>query len=245
MRVNRFLILLSIFLLLALALVNAKTASVTESFQNGLVIKQPFIETHKINTNYILDLHVYNSTGSPTLNKTIGCYAHLYNETGTHIAKVYQRVVSDDFDFEFTFNSNNFSKLGEYSIISYCNDSSIGGYSEQYFRVNNNGQADNSYTAINNLAVVIALLLLSFIFLYFAFNLTEDHFILRLLLLFFALIPTLLIARPLSHGFDESILKLLSIPTWFFRIFVCYFSVYLFYHWIKKSDILTKWFGKG
>ena len=127
------------------------------------------------------------------------------------------------------------------------------------------------------LSLIIGLGILAFLFLYFAFHLDGDHFLLKLLLIFFFcatifLLPNasvndtcgpVLANETTGSGPQENVtfkaytefctpgdatateLNFLRIVSWFFRIFVMYFSLYLFYHWAKSSEALTKWCGGG
>lgn len=122
-----------------------------------------------------------------------------------------------------------------------------------------------------SLSLVIGIGILAFLFLYFAFQLNEQHFLLKLLLIFFFCFSIILIPKSIINdtctievqnatvtgsrtdyeyntfcdstvtGSERSFLK---IPLWFFRIFVIYFSVYIFYHWTKKSEAWAKIWGK-
>jgi len=92
------------------------------------------------------------------------------------------------------------------------------------------------------LPMILGLAFVTFIFLYFAFNLDKEHFLLKLLLIFFSLITLVLIPTTLISGVNAVKDNFLRVGLWFFRIFVVYFSIYLFYHWTKKTEVLKKWF---
>jgi len=89
---------------------------------------------------------------------------------------------------------------------------------------------------METIAVIIGLTAITFLFLYFAFNLDDNHFLLKLVLIFFSLFTIILIPAALINGVEAIKVTFLSIPMQFFRIFVIYFSVYLFWHWIQKSE---------
>jgi ABC-type branched-subunit amino acid transport system permease subunit len=119
------------------------------------------------------------------------------------------------------------------------------------------------------LEMIIGAAAMAFLFLYFAFQLDGDHFLLKLLLIFFFcfsiyIIPNAVINNNCdivqvnqtvaggltTYQYDEVCNtnttntedSLLNIALWFFRIFVIYFSVYLFYHWAKSSETFMQWF---
>ena len=90
--------------------------------------------------------------------------------------------------------------------------------------------------------MVFALCFITMFFLYFSFQLDKEHFLLRLLLIFFSIVSLILIPNVFIIGVQGVKDNFLKIGLWFFRIFVIYFSVYLFYHWAKKTEVLKKWF---
>jgi hypothetical protein len=123
------------------------------------------------------------------------------------------------------------------------------------------------------LSLIIGLGILAFLFLYFAFNLDRDHFLLKLFLIFFFCATIMLIPNASINDSCSTVLanettvgnttlkaytefctpgeststetNFLRIVLWWFRIFVMYFSLYLFYHWAKSAEVFTKWFGRG
>jgi len=91
--------------------------------------------------------------------------------------------------------------------------------------------------------LITAILGMSIFFLGFAFYLDEEHFLLKLLSLFFALISLMLLPKVFFNEYS-TITTFLKVPLWFFRIFVTYFGAYLFYHWVQKSEVMAKLWGK-
>lgn len=124
---------------------------------------------------------------------------------------------------------------------------------------------------MGNLELIIGLGVVGFIFFYFAFNLSKDaegkdsHFLLKLLLIFFALSILFLIPKAAIDSKEkcdwvvantttsapDTIYNyelmcyttttntegtFLNIVLWFFRIFVFYFFIYLVYDWAIRSD---------
>lgn len=114
---------------------------------------------------------------------------------------------------------------------------------EYYFRAREDTGVWSYFTQrtkdeINNVtyAIVLGIGMVAFIFLYLAFNLNEEHYILKLILIFFTIITVILIPTALIEktAFENS--TFLKVTLWFFRIFVIYFTVYLFYYWAKRSE---------
>jgi len=113
------------------------------------------------------------------------------------------------------------------------------------------------------IAYIIGIIGLAFFFLYFAFKLDKGHFLLQLLLIFFALYSTILIPQAIvndncemkvthenvttettdytySRVCDTTISNtkktFMMVPLWFFRVFVTYFAIYIFWHWMMRSE---------
>lgn len=112
-------------------------------------------------------------------------------------------------------------------------------------------------------AYICGVVAVAFFLLYFAFKLENNHFLLQLLLVFFSLYSLILIpqtivndncefmvanetviANTTSYSYekvcdtDVSYTKsaFMKIPLWFFRLFVTYIAIYIFWHWAKKSE---------
>ena len=125
--------------------------------------------------------------------------------------------------------------VGQYGYYVYCNNSAIDqkGFIDFGFYLTENGRSnvDENY---NQIAIVMALGILGFLFLYFAFKMDDGHFLLKLLSVFFALYTMLLLPQPFIIG-TESVKEIfVKIPGWFFRIFALYFITYLFYYWSRN-----------
>ena len=97
----------------------------------------------------------------------------------------------------------------------------------------------------DDMSFVIGLVAIAFLFFYFAFHLDKDHFLLKIILIFLGLITIMLIPAALINDTIAMQTSLLKVTTWAFRIFLIYFTVYLFYHWAKKSDLMLRILGKN
>ena len=126
--------------------------------------------------------------------------------------------------------------------------------------------AVNALSTFITPTLVIAVLGLSWLFYYLAFKFDESHFFLKFLCIFFGIIslqvlPTVLLndvclvtGHPVNVTPDSySALEcydiqssapdsILNIVQWFFRIFVTYISIYLFWHWVKQSETFMRYF---
>jgi len=119
------------------------------------------------------------------------------------------------------------------------------------------------------IALVIGLGIIAYLFLYFAFQLDQEHFLLKILLVFFAISTMILIPKAsisdncnvivdnttetvvgnvttiendyttiCSDNITQTQRSFLLIPMWFFRIFITYFSLMIFWHWTKRNEKL-------
>jgi hypothetical protein len=127
--------------------------------------------------------------------------------------------------------------------------------------------AVNALSTFITPTLVIAVLGLSWLFYYLAFKFDESHFFLKFLCIFFGIIslqvlPTVLLndvclvtGHPVnvSNVTGFSALECYDVPSsapdsilnivqWFFRIFVTYISIYLFWHWVKQSETFMRYF---
>lgn len=92
------------------------------------------------------------------------------------------------------------------------------------------------------LAMVLGIGIIAAIFLFVAFKLEEQHFLLKLLLLIFTFIIIILIPSTLISGVSDTVTGLLKTVYWILRLVFIYMLVYLFYHWAKKSQQFAKMF---
>ena len=95
------------------------------------------------------------------------------------------------------------------------------------------------------LAMIVGIVFVSGLFLFFAFQLQEDHFILKLLLIFFSLISLFFIAPVFLIGVEETAQMFIKITYAFFVLFLIYFIVYIFYHWFGQPKFLGILIGQN
>lgn len=132
--------LIAIITLMFLSLVVAQPSFVMVDGNEGFEVWATMHSTVSLNQPYQVDLHVSNlSTGFP-ITSGISCYGHLYNESGSHMATIYQTTVNEVYDYELEFDANNFTQRGEYVAKVGCNDSELGGGTEYFFYANNYGE---------------------------------------------------------------------------------------------------------
>lgn len=128
--------------------------------------------------------------------------------------------------------------LGKYGETALCNFTF--NYTSKGTYTYNVSSGDTGVVIVEvkmiTIAMIIGLSCIAFLFLYFSFNLDNEHFLLKILLIFFSLYAVILIPATIINGVDITKNSFLNLPLWLFRLFVIYFAVFLFWHWIQKSE---------
>jgi len=226
---------LIVFSSLALAVAPVlQTAAVNE----GLRIQYPQFTAHKQNTHYDLSVHVINATdGTIITNETTKCQIHIHNFTGDHIYIANLNYDNDHNEFKTYINKSYLSILGNYEYIIQCNGSAGGSFVSGSFEITESGEETNeafNFPLIMGIGILIAFCL------YFSFGLQPEHFILKLLLIFFALIYAMLIPAVVINGYIAVAPLALKLAMAQFLFFIIYFSVSIFIWWSNKSQYMLK-----
>lgn len=163
MNKNLFLIFGVMFLFFSLAFVSSAppfSTSVTDKTV-GIGIGAPMIDVLKVNQSFDFNFHIFNATdGMPLDNSTIQCYFHLYNQTGKHI---YYQLAKHDLNSEhlvanewsIDVTASNLTNNGMYSYIIQCNNSLIGGNSENSFVVTPTGEPLNEIQLYSRIFIIL------------------------------------------------------------------------------------------
>lgn len=114
----------------------------------GFEIAYPKYSTTKQSTDFDLFLHVFNSSNGIPMN-TGSCQIHLYDGSGEDILE--KELSKTGYEYNVLIKGGNFSNLGIYSYIIYCNSSIQGGFVSGLVEVTTSG-VDNS-TLIDNKVV--------------------------------------------------------------------------------------------
>lgn len=96
---------------------------------------------------------------------------------------------------------------------------------------------------MSEIALILGICFFAGLCLYFALNLTEDHFILKLILIFFSLISTFYIVPVFTNGVTLTAQTFIKIPYGLFILFCLYFITYIFYYWFGQPKLLGKLLG--
>ena len=233
--------LIFVFLLSFVALAAPPFQQSAEVTGNQILISYPKTDYFEAQTNFTLHFHVFNSTGFALNTTSTSCTIHLYDSMDAHVLKTIMPF-DDEFDYEVRLNTTIISREGIYPYIVQCSNSEQAGFVSGAFEVSNQARS-KSINRERVFASVVGLGILALFFLFFAFKLEEEHFLLKLFSIFFALFAIILIP---SIILNEGSLKVLGlfykVPLWFFGIFVTYISVYIFWHWVKQSQKLCDLF---
>ena len=131
-------------LLFSLTFVIAQPPFQSSSEMLGINIEAPVIETHILEQDFNFKIHAHNSSNGLLLtNDTTNCVIHVYTPiNGTHLIKenmTFEGGVGN-LDFEFLVDGGNFSDIGQYAVLFYCEVSGeIGGFFEYAFDVTATG----------------------------------------------------------------------------------------------------------
>lgn len=133
---NTMMLMALLFLaILAMPSALAPKPIITSPNDVGLSVKIPLIDFIKPNSTVEFEFHVFNATDGQAIRNFTSCNLHIYNASGYHIFEAVDGYVGHDYDYSFKFGENNFTNLGTYSYIVYCNTSGFGGFAETSFEV--------------------------------------------------------------------------------------------------------------
>lgn len=95
------------------------------------------------------------------------------------------------------------------------------------------------------IATVQAIGVFVFFCMYFAYKLEEQHFLLKLLLIFIAvstlnLLPNALVVEGDDIGSALNFIGLLRATTWLMRLFLTYYIVYFIYDWFRRTEFAIR-----
>lgn len=235
----------TIFILIFLMLLGLVSAVPPQSSSAtvGLEIKYPPFDQLILNGDVEFPFHVYSLESGLVQNTNVNCSFHLYNDHGVHLLTLSDTTPSHLYDYEFVVGSGNFSVGGHYAFTTYCECtgcavnaaySNLGGFVTEAFTVYSKDFGDSK----DNLPTIIALIGLIGLLFYFAYGLDKEHFLLKLLTLFFAVFNLVLIPSVLIKGAFAFQDNLLRSTLWFARLFVLYIFLYFNYTiWIKQKLI--------
>jgi len=124
-------------------------------------------------------------------------------------------------DFNITLNENQTNVLGEYAYSVYCSDGGYHGAYHSNYMITPTGQEINTGQGITTIGLILAMILLSFVFAFFGHKFSESERLFPIAL-FFMLISLILGVYVIQLGyiFSRDILFPLSISSMQFHIWL-------------------------
>lgn len=170
MKKKSYFIVLMIMLLFSLTLVPAQPPF-QQSGDTGISLETPIIEYHKVNQSYSFHVHAHNATSGLLLkNDTTTCIMHVYQPSdGEHIFEGVMGFCPDNnIDFELELEAGNFTELGQYAVVFYCEiPGEIGGFFEYGFDITKTGSSLDLSESLIYFILAFGVLLLFIISFYF------------------------------------------------------------------------------
>lgn len=96
-----------------------------------------------------------------------------------------------------------------------------------------------------SLAIMVGIGIFAAVLLFVAFKLDEEHFILKLLMLFFSIISLMFIPASILTTASATAGNFMKLIYGFFIVFLLYFITYLIYYQFKKSDRFNRILNRG
>ena len=167
-------LVIAIFLIFSILFVTAQPPQASQivlNLESGIAIETPHILYHEQNQSYIFYFHLFNiTTGFDIDNSSATCEFELYNKTGNHLFEN-DEIPFEGNDFYIFVDEGNFSTLGEYQFLIYCEASDIAGSYLGGFEVTPNGQSFNTEDSLFYLTLILCSMFLFILCLYGAISL--------------------------------------------------------------------------
>lgn len=123
-----------------------------------LSVVTPAVKYLKVGVEYHFFAHVYNSSGYTLDNVTTYCSFVLYdNEGNVLIDHTNLSFEVEHHEFEIVIGDGNFSVIGEYNFVVYCESNNEAGFVEDKFHVTTDGLDNNRPTNWLSIIVVVSL----------------------------------------------------------------------------------------
>lgn len=229
-----------IFIFLFASLAYAQPPVVFQSASSDyLAIRFSELEYITPNFDYKVHVHVFNGTSGYPLFSGISCYLHVYNTSLNQVVSLTTTTPSFDGgspigEYEFLVGGGNFTKLGDYPFVAQCNTSNVGGYVSGIVESTRDGLPPSNTRKLDSIfgiGIIAALLF------WFAMKLEDEHYFLKLLLIFSTV--SLLVLIPFTLINTPSELNIYNAYLWVVKFFWVYVGVYLVY-WVYKKYLMDK-----
>ena len=126
---NKYLILI-ILLLFLLPQITAQPPFQVGEFTTGYFIESQTLQTYKNGEHILFNSHVFNiSSGVRITNTTANCTFHLFNNQGEHILnQIAMNFDTVGMDWELNVTGTNFTTNGDFSTLTVCQGTGLGGF---------------------------------------------------------------------------------------------------------------------
>jgi len=159
---------------LCITLISAVPPVQTTLTEKSLLITYPQYEYVKLDSNFTLYIHVYN-TSQYIRGSTASCFLDLYNPEG--IETMSSPMIAGGSDYYIAIAKGNFSMLGLNSFIIQCNTTSQSGFASGIFSITNSGVEITSGKAIVDVGLLFVLLTFFIITIYILIS--SDNLLVR------------------------------------------------------------------
>lgn len=241
---KKLLLFLMLFILIIPIAIAQPPVTITQQFTEGYIIEATTQEYVKQNTAHIFNFFVYNiSNGVQITNTSSSCVFYMANTTGGVLINAPAKYIGY---WNVNIAGSNFSEIGIKPYGVKCNDTNLGGAVVSDFIVTPSGK--NPSQSNNSIPLVIAIGIVIIVLVMLAIQLDREHFLLKLLCLFFISALFLVLGNIgifTSAGmiFETSGEIFMKVMSWWLRIFIIYIVMYFVYvSWFKFiiKDIMGK-----
>ena len=167
----------SFFVLMFLLLFSVSLVSAQPPFEQSIIldkaiqIEVPVIESIQQGQNFKFHIHPYNASDGRLIPQAniYYCTIHLYNPVGGgHLIESNMSADSNGIDWEFEVEGGNFSEVGQYAVLFYCEvEDEIGGFFEHGFYVTKTGKMFNTSESLVYFILAFGVLILFALSFYF------------------------------------------------------------------------------
>lgn len=146
-----------------------------QSSEGELIIQVPPQSSIKKNSDFVFNVHIYNTTDGKPFNDSVSCELHIYNSTGSHILD--NRMLNDEDSFnEYTFTLDRGNTTGDMiSYIVQCNNSRIGSFASDIIYTTRSGLILENSESILYIILTSGVFILFIILSYFAVTLKYSN----------------------------------------------------------------------
>lgn len=241
------LIITILFLCLVLSNVSAQPPFATETLGGLTLVSIEPPVTHQAQMDYMLHVHVLNSTDSKIINTSLTCFYHLSDVDGYKIAEGYLNLTTtskiSNLSYVATIKGGNFSDYGMYNVLQQCYQDTtlISGISRIVINVSPSGKSQSTPEAMASFSYMLLMIALLAFLGWLGFKLTMSPY-LWVLGIFFLFVSLLLLVYDvwLAAMFYDYLANIndSNLPQVIFYIFMASLVIGLL---VSVALLLTHW----